>query len=81
MTKDTIVTIWIDSTDARKVVDKGYRIVHAAADYFYLVSQASQKSDSLGPRSRRMDWAGGRVRLMGGQLQDLAENVLVRPSL
>lgn len=28
----------MDSNDARRVVDKGYRIVHAAADYFYLVS-------------------------------------------
>ncbi|ORX40209.1 putative beta-hexosaminidase precursor [Kockovaella imperatae] len=34
--KDTLVSIWIDSKDAAKVLAKGFRIVHAAADYFYL---------------------------------------------
>ncbi|WVQ75375.1 hypothetical protein IAR50_004995 [Cryptococcus sp. DSM 104548] len=33
---DTIVDIWVDSADARKVLDKGFRVVHASADYFYL---------------------------------------------
>lgn len=33
---DTVVCIWQDSADARKVLDKGFKIVHAAADYFYL---------------------------------------------
>ncbi|WVQ81171.1 hypothetical protein IAT38_003293 [Cryptococcus sp. DSM 104549] len=33
---DTIVDIWVNSADARRVLDKGYRIVHASADYFYL---------------------------------------------
>lgn len=38
LTNDTIVDIWVNSADARKVLDQGYRIVHASADYFYLVS-------------------------------------------
>lgn len=38
LTNDTIVDIWVNSSDARKVLDQGYRIVHASADYFYLVS-------------------------------------------
>ncbi|ODN91414.1 hexosaminidase [Cryptococcus wingfieldii CBS 7118] len=33
---DTIVDIWVNSADARKVLNKGFRIVHASADYFYL---------------------------------------------
>ncbi|OXG85443.1 hexosaminidase [Cryptococcus neoformans A2-102-5] len=36
LTNDTIVDIWVNSSDARKVLDQGYRIVHASADYFYL---------------------------------------------
>lgn len=36
---DTIVDIWMNSTDARRVLDKGFRIVHAPADYFYLVNR------------------------------------------
>ncbi|KAL1406042.1 Glucosamine-6-phosphate isomerase (Glucosamine-6-phosphate deaminase) (GNPDA) (GlcN6P deaminase) [Vanrija albida] len=36
LSNNTVVEIWVDSKDARRVVDKGYRIVHAAADYFYL---------------------------------------------
>ncbi|KIR82856.1 hexosaminidase [Cryptococcus gattii E566] len=36
LTNDTIVDIWVNSADARKVLDQGYRIVHASADYFYL---------------------------------------------
>jgi hexosaminidase len=39
---DTIVDVWLSSGDARRVLDKGYRIVHAASDYFYLVSTAQK---------------------------------------
>ena len=39
MSKDAVVDIWINSADARKVLDKGFMIIHAASDYFYLVSQ------------------------------------------
>ncbi|ORY26256.1 glycoside hydrolase superfamily [Naematelia encephala] len=34
--KDTIVSIWVNSADARRVLDKGHRIIQAAGDYFYL---------------------------------------------
>ncbi|KAF7981486.1 hypothetical protein HWV62_33539 [Athelia sp. TMB] len=33
---DTIVMVWISSDDAKAVTKKGYRIVHAPSDYFYL---------------------------------------------
>lgn len=36
LTNDTIVTVWVKAADALKALDKGYRIVHAAADYLYL---------------------------------------------
>ncbi|TXT08741.1 hypothetical protein VHUM_02869 [Vanrija humicola] len=36
LSQNTVVEVWVDSNDARRVVDKGYRIVHAAADHFYL---------------------------------------------
>jgi len=29
--------VWISSSTAAKVIRKGYRIVHAPSDYFYLV--------------------------------------------
>ncbi|KAK4055282.1 Glucosamine-6-phosphate isomerase (Glucosamine-6-phosphate deaminase) (GNPDA) (GlcN6P deaminase) [Microbotryomycetes sp. JL201] len=33
---DTIVTVWISSANVRAVANKGFRIIHAASDYFYL---------------------------------------------
>jgi hypothetical protein len=30
--------VWISSENAKAVAAKGYRVVHAASDYFYLVS-------------------------------------------
>ncbi|KAF5357273.1 hypothetical protein D9757_013008 [Collybiopsis confluens] len=33
---DTIIMVWISSNDAAAVVEKGFRIVHAPSDYFYL---------------------------------------------
>lgn len=35
--KDTLVLVWISSENAKNVVEKGYRVVHAASDHFYLV--------------------------------------------
>jgi hexosaminidase len=40
LSKDTIVDIWVSSADAIRVLDKGYKIIHASGDYFYLVSRA-----------------------------------------
>ncbi|KAL0572960.1 Glucosamine-6-phosphate isomerase (Glucosamine-6-phosphate deaminase) (GNPDA) (GlcN6P deaminase) [Marasmius crinis-equi] len=36
MRNDTVVFVWISSTDAQSVAAKGYRLIHAASDYFYL---------------------------------------------
>lgn len=36
LSKDTIAMVWISSQDAKAVVQRGHRIVHAASDYFYL---------------------------------------------
>jgi len=33
---DTVVLVWISSADAASVTKKGFQIVHAASDYFYL---------------------------------------------
>ncbi|GAA5900768.1 hypothetical protein JCM5296_004890 [Sporobolomyces johnsonii] len=34
--EDTIVTVWMSSANVRAVAEQGYRIIHAASDYFYL---------------------------------------------
>ncbi|RXW23792.1 hypothetical protein EST38_g2061 [Candolleomyces aberdarensis] len=36
LANDTIVTVWISSKHAAKVAKKGFRVVHAPSDYFYL---------------------------------------------
>lgn len=33
---DTLVLVWISSDDVKAVADKGFRIIHAASNYFYL---------------------------------------------
>ncbi|EJC98414.1 N-acetylhexosaminidase [Fomitiporia mediterranea MF3/22] len=33
---DTVVMVWISSDDVKAVAEKGFQIVHAASDYFYL---------------------------------------------
>jgi len=40
LSKDTIVDIWVSSDDAVRVLDKGYKIIHASGDYFYLASRS-----------------------------------------
>ncbi|KAF8606798.1 glycoside hydrolase family 20 protein [Ceratobasidium sp. AG-I] len=34
--KDTIALVWISSANVAAVVNKGYRVIHAPSDYFYL---------------------------------------------
>ncbi|KAJ1303293.1 hypothetical protein OPQ81_011490 [Rhizoctonia solani] len=34
--KDTITLVWISSANVASVVNKGYRLIHAASDFFYL---------------------------------------------
>ncbi|KAJ7652604.1 N-acetylhexosaminidase [Mycena rosella] len=36
LANDTIVMVWISSSDVQAVADTGFRIVHSASDYFYL---------------------------------------------
>ncbi|EGN98182.1 glycoside hydrolase family 20 protein [Serpula lacrymans var. lacrymans S7.3] len=36
LSNKTIVMVWISSDDVAAVAQKGYRLVHAASDYFYL---------------------------------------------
>jgi hexosaminidase len=36
LANDTIVMVWISSDDVQAVAETGFRIVHAASDYFYL---------------------------------------------
>lgn len=36
LSNDTVVDVWISSANTRTVADKGYRLVHASSDYFYL---------------------------------------------
>ncbi len=36
-TKDTRVLVWISSDNVKAVVEKGFKVIHAASDYFYLV--------------------------------------------
>lgn len=35
--KDTITLVWISSANVASVVNEGYRVIHAASDFFYLV--------------------------------------------
>jgi hypothetical protein len=37
LSKETVVDIWLSSDDAVRVLEKGYKIIHAAVEYFYLV--------------------------------------------
>ncbi|KAI5481434.1 beta-hexosaminidase [Pseudohyphozyma bogoriensis] len=36
LANDTVVLVWISSANVRSVVDKGFQVIHAASDYFYL---------------------------------------------
>jgi len=38
LSKETVVDIWLNSDDAARVLEKGYKIIHAAVEYFYLVN-------------------------------------------
>lgn len=36
LANDTLVMVWISSDDVQAVAQKGFRLIHAASDYFYL---------------------------------------------
>lgn len=38
---DTLVRVWISSDDVQAVAEKGFKLIHAASDFFYLVSVLS----------------------------------------
>ncbi|KAI0927731.1 hypothetical protein AcV5_008188 [Taiwanofungus camphoratus] len=38
LSNETLVLVWISSEDAAAVAEKGFRIIHAPSNYFYLVS-------------------------------------------
>ncbi|KAG1851814.1 glycoside hydrolase family 20 protein [Suillus tomentosus] len=42
LSNETIVMVWISSADAAAVVEKGFRIIQAPSDYFYLDSGAGE---------------------------------------
>ncbi len=66
LSKGTVVDIWVNSADARRVLDKGYQIVHAAADYFYLVGLFPVEVVSKADESRIADKAIGSGRKVEG---------------
>ena len=46
-----LLSVWISSDNVKAVVDKGFKLIHAASDFFYLVSSTcviqGTKSDSM----------------------------------
>ena len=38
LSKATKVLVWISSDNVKAVAQKGFSLIHAASDYFYLVS-------------------------------------------
>ena len=37
ISKESPVLVWISSANVKAVAEKGYKVIHAASDYFYLV--------------------------------------------
>lgn len=35
---DCVCRVWISSADVQAVAEKGFKMIHAASDFFYLVS-------------------------------------------
>jgi len=48
LSNNTVVMVWISSTDAKAVAAKGFRIVHAPSDFFYLDCGAGEWINSAG---------------------------------
>ncbi|KAJ3551626.1 hypothetical protein NM688_g4597 [Phlebia brevispora] len=55
LANDTVVMVWISSEDAAAVAEKGFRLVHAPSDYFYLDCGAGEwlGSDPDAPGKRQ----------------------------
>jgi hypothetical protein len=73
--------VWISSTDAVSVVQKGFRIVHAPSDYFYLVRETrpsiclQRLTATLGLRGWRVDWQLHDWKILVRSVQDLAKGI------
>lgn len=79
--KDTISLVWISSANVLSVLNKGYRLIHAASDFFYLVRIADRTGVCfLTGHPGLWGWWMGRVLPWGQQLvrsvQDLAKGEL-----
>ena len=37
LSPETKVLVWISSQNVKAVAEKGFKLIHAASDYFYLV--------------------------------------------
>ena len=48
-TNDTRVLVWISSDNVKAVAEKGFKVIHSASDYFYLVRPRSIYSSSCVP--------------------------------
>ena len=53
LTKETVVDVWLNSNDAIRVLEKGYKIIHAAVEYFYLVSTPDHVVPRADPKLTR----------------------------
>ncbi|KAI0345599.1 N-acetylhexosaminidase [Trametopsis cervina] len=59
LAKDTNVLVWISSDDVQAVAEAGYKIVHAASDYFYLVCLLFFMTGRSDAHFRTQDCGGG----------------------
>ncbi|CAK5284459.1 unnamed protein product [Mycena citricolor] len=53
LSNETVVMVWISAADAASVVEKNFRIVHSASDYFYLDCGAGEW---IGDTSTATSW-------------------------
>lgn len=44
---DTLVTVWIDANNVKAVVDKGFKLIHAANEFFYLDCEFTRSAIKL----------------------------------
>ena len=58
---DEVTRVWISSQNVKAVAAKGFRVVHAASDYFYLVSVRPRGSCLAHGASLKDCGAGGWV--------------------
>ena len=47
ISKESPVLVWISSANVKAVAEKGYKVIHAASDYFYLVRLAFSSTPNV----------------------------------